>query len=72
MVNFQLSLTLGVGLAVGLLLSYFPMGLGLLVLSYGCSLGMSLVNARRAWRGTPVHYPLALPVLGTRTAGTDA
>ncbi len=71
-VNFQVSMTLGVGLAVGLLLGCFPVGLGLLILSYGCSLGMSLVNARRAWRGAPVHYPLALPVLGTGTEGADA
>ena len=71
-VNFQVSVTLGVGLAVGMLLLYFPVGLGLLVLSYGGSVGMSLVNARRAWRGAPVHYPLALPVLDTATGGANA
>ncbi|UOQ70391.1 helix-turn-helix domain-containing protein [Hymenobacter cellulosilyticus] len=64
-VNFQLSVTVGIGAAVGLLLSYFPAGLGLLMLCSAGALALSLVNARRAWRGVRVRYPLALPALSS-------
>ncbi|MVN77809.1 DUF4870 domain-containing protein [Hymenobacter sp. HMF4947] len=71
-VNFQVAMTLGIGLGVGLLVLCFPVGALLLLGCYGLVLGMSLVNARRALRNQPVHYPLALPVLRTATGEVDS
>lgn len=62
-VNFQAAMTLGIGGAVVLLVWYFPVGLLLLGLCYGLILGFSIRNARRAFRGRPVHFPFSVPVL---------
>ncbi|GAA4350070.1 hypothetical protein GCM10023185_07410 [Hymenobacter saemangeumensis] len=65
-VNFQATMTFGIGVAVVLLVLYFPVGLLLLGLCYGLIVGFSIRNARRAWRGQPACYPLSLPLLKGR------
>lgn len=62
-------MTLGISLGVGLLVLYFPAGALLVLLCYGLVLG--LVNARRALRNQPAHYPLALPVRRTAAQRAD-
>lgn len=70
-INFQATMALGIGLGVGGLVLYFPVGAGLLALSYGLVVTMGLVNAWRALRHRRIHYPLALPILRKAEAAHD-
>ncbi|GAA4037905.1 hypothetical protein GCM10022409_23950 [Hymenobacter glaciei] len=71
-INFQLSMTLGIGLGVGCLVLYFPVGAVLLALCYGLVVAMSVVNAQRALRNHRVYYPLSLPIFSSASTAKDA